>query len=154
MIVRRFLAALAKENDTLVRISPDAMDSLAAYRWPGNVRELQNICERAAVLTPGQAISGEMIAPWLSGRRVSPTSQIEPKRLPAAVEAETAAFQQDLICNGDLTLEVIEREVIMATLEKNNGHRQKSAAALGIGVRTLGLKLKKWKEMKIIPQTA
>jgi len=44
----------------------------------------------------------------------------------------------------------IEREVIVETLHKFNGHRQKTAKALGIGVRTLGLKLKKWKEMHLV----
>jgi len=58
-----------------------------------------------------------------------------------------------IICNGDLTLERIEREVIVKTLEAFHGHRQRSAAALGIGVRTLGLKLKKWKEQRLVAQT-
>ena len=35
----------------------------------------------------------------------------------------------------------------------HDGHRQKSAKALGIGVRTLGLKLKKWKEQQLVAQT-
>ena len=54
-----------------------------------------------------------------------------------------------ITCDGQTRLEDIERQVIIATLRSNNGHRQRSAAALGIGVRTLGLKLKKWKEMII-----
>jgi DNA-binding NtrC family response regulator len=57
-----------------------------------------------------------------------------------------------LVCNGSLTLEEIERRSIVATLEHNRGHRQKSARALGIGVRTLGLKLKKWKEEALVPE--
>ncbi|MFN4242026.1 MAG: sigma-54-dependent transcriptional regulator [Tepidisphaerales bacterium] len=40
----------------------------------------------------------------------------------------------------------IEREVILQTLRQFKGHRVKTAQALGIGVRTLGMKLKKWKE--------
>ena len=48
-------------------------------------------------------------------------------------------------------LEDIEREAILATLERNRGHRQKSARALGIGVRTLGMKLKRWKEAQLVP---
>ena len=56
-----------------------------------------------------------------------------------------------LVCDGALTLEEIERRSIVATLERNRGHRQKSAKALGIGVRTLGLKLKKWKEELLVP---
>ena len=51
---------------------------------------------------------------------------------------------------GDKTLSEIEREEIVATLERFNGHRQKTAKALGIGVRTLGLKLKKWKEDSLV----
>ncbi|MFG0328221.1 MAG: sigma-54-dependent transcriptional regulator [Phycisphaerales bacterium JB037] len=44
----------------------------------------------------------------------------------------------------------IEREVIVTTLKQFNGHRQRTARALGIGVRTLGLKLKKWKEEHLV----
>ncbi|MHC4427994.1 MAG: helix-turn-helix domain-containing protein, partial [Planctomycetota bacterium] len=55
-----------------------------------------------------------------------------------------------VICDGTLTLEDVEREAIIATLQHHHGHRQKSAAALGIGVRTLGLKLKKWKEQQLV----
>ena len=57
-----------------------------------------------------------------------------------------------LVCDGDLTLDEIERRSIVATLERFRGHRQKSAKALGIGVRTLGRKLKKWKEESLVPQ--
>jgi DNA-binding NtrC family response regulator len=58
-----------------------------------------------------------------------------------------------VVCDGRLTLDDVEREAIIATLKSNHGHRQKSAAALGIGVRTLGLKLKKWKEQQIVSET-
>ncbi len=47
----------------------------------------------------------------------------------------------------------VERDVIVATLRRFDGHRQKTAEALGIGVRTLGLKLKKWKEQSLVEQT-
>ncbi|MGP1346388.1 MAG: sigma 54-interacting transcriptional regulator [Phycisphaerales bacterium] len=50
-------------------------------------------------------------------------------------------------------LEDIEREVIISTLQRFNGHRQRTAESLGIGVRTLGLKLKKWKEQELVPAT-
>lgn len=47
-------------------------------------------------------------------------------------------------------LEDIERDAIVTTLTKYNGHRQRTAQALGIGVRTLGLKLKKWKQQHLV----
>ena len=50
-------------------------------------------------------------------------------------------------------LEDIERDAIVWTLQRLGGHRQRTAQALGIGVRTLGLKLKKWKEMQLVEAT-
>ena len=47
-------------------------------------------------------------------------------------------------------LEEVEREQIIHTLGQFNGNRTHAAKALGIGVRTLGLKLKKWKEQNLI----
>ncbi len=75
-----------------------------------------------------------------------PTSIAHP-HTPAAghVHAET-----DAIFIGGRQLEDIERDCIVRTLNKFNGHRQRTAVALGIGVRTLGLKLKKWKQMQLV----
>ncbi len=50
-------------------------------------------------------------------------------------------------------LEEIEREAIVEALRRFNGHRQKTARALGIGVRTLGLKLKKWKQDRLVAES-
>ncbi|MFP4224072.1 MAG: helix-turn-helix domain-containing protein, partial [Phycisphaeraceae bacterium] len=51
------------------------------------------------------------------------------------------------------TLEEVEREQILRTLGHFGGNRQQTAEALGIGLRTLGLKLKKWKEQNLVAQT-
>ncbi len=70
---------------------------------------------------------------------------------PAGASA-VASFTESkpLTLPGDRTLADLERETIVATLHRFNGHRQKTAKALGIGVRTLGLKLKKWKEEALV----
>ncbi len=47
-------------------------------------------------------------------------------------------------------LEQIEREQILHALDHFDGNRTRTAEALGIGLRTLGLKLKKWKEMNLV----
>ena len=39
-----------------------------------------------------------------------------------------------------------ERDLILRTLHRFDGHREKTARALGIGLRTLGLKIKRWRE--------
>lgn len=68
-----------------------------------------------------------------------------------ATIAETKpAAGGDAVPIANRLLEDIERDAIVSTLRRFNGHRLKTAQALGIGVRTLGLKLKKWKTMNLV----
>jgi DNA-binding NtrC family response regulator len=161
------------------RFEDGAIELLRAYQWPGNVRELQNICERAVVLSDPKSatISPTLIEPWLMTTRPMPkatplrasslggssaTRITESKpMLPinghgqrangaALVGDEYRPVVETEYQPGDRTLADIERDMIVATLGRFNGHRQKTAKALGIGVRTLGLKLKKWKEESLV----
>ena len=120
-----FLKRLAvKSGRQPIRIDRGACKSLEQYAWPGNVRELENLIERAWVLCDDGKITRELIDPWLNhGEK----------------EKETKLRQGCLLAD-------MERELIFTTLNKFNGHRAKTAESLGIGLRTLGLKLKKWKE--------
>jgi two-component system, NtrC family, response regulator HydG len=126
-LCRHFLHQIAKrENSVFRHVEPEALRLLQRYSWPGNVRELQNIIERACVLeTEPGIIRAVTIEPWLKMN-----------------DANGSAIQ-DL---AGKPLADIERQVILSTLEQFKGHRQKTAGALGIGVRTLGMKLKRWKE--------
>ena len=126
-LCRHFLHQVAKRDRGVFRhIEPEAMRLLQRYHWPGNVRELQNIIERACILEsePG-VIREETIRPWLRIGGGSPSDVADLAGQPLAE---------------------IEKRVILTTLEKFKGHRLKTASALGIGVRTLGMKLKKWRE--------
>ncbi|TVQ54599.1 MAG: sigma-54-dependent Fis family transcriptional regulator [Phycisphaerales bacterium] len=173
-LVQHFLEQVAKrEGKPVKRVTPDAMELFQRYSWPGNVRELQNLCERAAVLTAGETIEAPLVAPWLPAADpiLATSTEIAPSTVngqarPIAARASSMMELNDApqidgaegheighICNGELTLDDIERETIIATLEHHNGHRQKSAEALGIGVRTLGLKLKKWKEARLVDES-
>jgi len=134
LLAEHFLMQVAlREGREPKQIEPQAMELMMAYLWPGNVRELQNICERASVLTRGRVITARAIGPWLA-----PLPQAEAAE---NIQAEIRA------------LAVVEREQIIRTLDHFHGNRQRTAEALGIGVRTLGLKLKKWKDSKLVPQT-
>jgi DNA-binding NtrC family response regulator len=97
---------------------------LAAYEWPGNVRELQNIITRACVLNEGRPVDAGELRPWLAADRIV-------HRAPAAVDAGT-------------TLEEVERQLIETTLARYDGHRARTAEALGIGIRTLSGKLRQY----------
>jgi len=124
-LCRHFLHLIAKREKTAFRhIEPEAVRLLQKYNWPGNVRELQNIIERASVLeTDPGVIRAHTIEPWLKSR---------------------ATAGADSLANKPLA--DVEKHVILSTLERFKGHRMKTAHALGIGVRTLGMKLKKWKD--------
>jgi DNA-binding NtrC family response regulator len=56
------------------------------------------------------------------------------------------------LCEPVRPLHEIEREQILNALKQFGGNRQRTAKALGIAVRTLGLKLKKWKEQNLVAQ--
>jgi two-component system, NtrC family, response regulator HydG len=125
-LCRHFLHMVAKrENAAFRHIESEAVRLLQRYPWPGNVRELQNIVERASVLEaqPG-VIRALTIEPWL----------------------RTASLTGAATDLAGKPLADIEKQVILSTLERFKGHRVKTAGALGIGVRTLGMKLKRWKE--------
>jgi DNA-binding NtrC family response regulator len=127
-LCRHFLHQIARRENAVFRhVEPEAMRVLQRYPWPGNIRELQNIIERACVLEsdPG-VIRASTIEPWLK-----------------IGESPRDAAIQDL---AGKPLADIEKQVILSTLQQFKGHRQKTAGALGIGVRTLGMKLKRWKE--------
>jgi DNA-binding NtrC family response regulator len=166
-LASHFLGEVAgREGRPVKSFESAAMDLLMRYAWPGNVRELQNICERAAVLASDQIISATLIAPWLNADVVAPSSAMSVAAAlcapvlrtinkPGSMIEVNGALPMSgdlpaIVCDGQLTLETVERRVIVATLEHNHGHRQRSASALGIGVRTLGLKLKKWKELQLV----
>lgn len=132
-LVDYFLGLTARRDGREpLRVEKDAAELLYEYEWPGNVRELQNVCERASVLVRDGSLRAETIRPWLTGiaspNAVTPTSSGVVRLRPGQ------------------KLEDVEREVILNTLESHSGHRVKTAEALGIGVRTLGMKLKRWRE--------
>ncbi len=147
-LATHFVAEICRrEGRGPMRIEPAAMDLFVGYPWPGNIRELRNICERAVVLSSGRGspmITRELVAPWLG-------APLQPAGVSSIVETKPATRPSP--GSPIPTLEDIERDTIVAALEQFNGHRQKTATALGIGVRTLGLKLKKWKELHIVSES-
>jgi two-component system response regulator HydG len=101
-------------------ISPDAMDLLVRHDWPGNVRELENTVERLVVLSPG---------PYL-----------EPADLVFAGTILTPAAE---VADGT-SLKDLERNHIIQTLQRCDGHKSETARALGIDRKTLREKLKRY----------
>lgn len=108
-------------------LADDARQLFATYHWPGNVRELENLITRACVLNQGQPLTASELRPWLQQPEHGDVPPNESTALPVGS-----------------SLEEVERAMIVATLEHYDGHRAKTAEALGIGVRTLSGKLRSY----------
>ncbi|OEU44476.1 MAG: Fis family transcriptional regulator [Desulfobacterales bacterium S7086C20] len=104
-------------------VSDEAMEWLMNYSFPGNIRELENIIEHGFVICRGE--------------------QIEVKHLPKNVYYEQVKGPALDIATPN-TLDEAERLLIKKTLEKNYGHRGRTARELGIHKTTLWRKLKKY----------
>jgi transcriptional regulator with GAF, ATPase, and Fis domain len=152
LLAEHFLLKVAmREGREPKRFDAEALQLMQAYPWPGNVRELQNICERASVLTRGNVITAGTIQPWLTAPPVlEPAS---PARLLSAMTAAPVEVFTPCVTPAGQKLEDVERLQVIRTLGEFNGNRKRTAEALGIGLRTLGLKLKRWKEQNLVAQT-
>ncbi|HZI12056.1 MAG TPA: sigma-54 dependent transcriptional regulator [Myxococcus sp.] len=107
-----------------LRLSPEASARLEAFPWPGNVRELRNALERAAILADGPVVEARHL--WL-----------DPTSAPAPAPAEGTRLP-------DLTLEELERRAIEQAIAAEGGNRKRAAQRLGIGLRTLYDKLRRY----------
>ena len=124
-LARHFLRQLARESGREApEITGEAMHLLAGYNWPGNVRELKNVMERAFIMGFGDKIEKGHIEGWLAGEK-----------------AETSGP----VLRPGMTIQDAEEILIRMTLERYGGHREKTAQALGISVRTLINRLREWK---------
>ena len=102
-------------------LAPEALTVLERHPWHGNLRELRNCMERIAIVVCGQTVAAADVLPLLHDR----------------VQPQSAA-------TAGLELKDVERQTILAALEQHGGNRTHAAAALGIGRRTLQIKLKQY----------
>jgi len=118
LLVHHFLDRYAEKNNMSVkRVSPKAMQALANYHWPGNVRELENTMERALILSEDNII------------------EVHDLFIP---EAESLSERPK-------TLKDYEREIVLKVLEDCGDNKTKTAEILGVSLRWLHYKLSEWK---------
>jgi transcriptional regulator with GAF, ATPase, and Fis domain len=126
-LVEHFLARFARRTGREpCRLAEDALDLLVHYHWPGNIRELENIVTRASVLSQGAVVESDELRSWL---------------IEADGPGQDEPASQALV---GLSLQEMEQKLIEATLERYQGHRARTAEALGIGLRTLSGKLRQY----------
>ncbi|MFA1616832.1 sigma-54-dependent response regulator transcription factor ZraR [Citrobacter amalonaticus] len=119
LLADHFRQRFAERNRKAVKgFTPRAMDLLIHYDWPGNIRELENAIERSVVLLTGEYISE--------------------RELPLAIASQPLPLMTEQAIQP---LVEVEKEVILAALEKTGGNKTEAARQLGITRKTLLAKL-------------
>ncbi len=120
LLVEHFLEKYnARLRKNIRGISPEALDLLVRHDWPGNVRELENTLERLLVLSRGPYLEPADLA--FAGTVLHPGGE-----------------------SSGLSLKDLERDHILQTLQRFDGHKSEAARALGIDRKTLREKLKRY----------
>ena len=123
LIARHFLEQIAEREGAKKRFAPEVLQQLSEHRWAGNVRELRNVVYRAYVMTPGDTI----VDAHLPGELGAAAATAGPPVLSIRVGTPLAE---------------VERQLTLATLQHFGRHKEKTAATLGISLKTLYNRLK------------
>jgi len=117
-IAEKYLGLYAKENKKkLMRFSPAGAAFLRRHDWPGNVRELRNRVQRAVIMCEGNSVG--------------------PLDLGCDTEPQTPPDKQRDQLSLRAARERIEREMILAAIERQSGNILKAAEELGVSRPTL-----------------
>ncbi len=127
----------AEVNGVALRpISAGARLRLAAHPWRGNVRELENTMHRAVLLAQGPEIDDAAV-------ELAPQAGAAPASLAPAAGPAAAGGISALV---GLTMDQVERDLILQTLSHTLGNRTHAATILGISIRALRNKLRDYSQ--------
>lgn len=120
-----FLEKCCHENNQEIKqLTADAEKKILDYPWPGNVRELANLIERVVVMDSSTKIAADHLF------------------LDSKTSFQTNSSQMNLPVG--LSLQELEQRFIIETLQQMQNNRTKTAAMLGISLRTLRNKLQEY----------
>jgi two-component system response regulator AtoC len=125
LLIEYLLRKINREvNKDVRKVEESALKWMMEYEWPGNIRELENILTHAAINTQGDTIFEELIARLLGKK---PDSHVDPNK-------EMDDMEQ--------SLKDIEKDHIIAVLNRTHWHLGQACELLGITRPTLRHKLK------------
>ena len=131
-LLKYFLSYFIKKyNSKAIGLSPEAEKLLISYNWPGNVRELKNLVERFVVMETSDLILPENLPRWLLDEATPFTLK----------ESGSARFT---LPEGGVSLEDLERDLIMQALSKAGNNKTIAAKLLNISYDTLRYQIKKF----------
>jgi DNA-binding NtrC family response regulator len=118
--------AMREEARPALIAPPRILTLLMRHDWPGNVRELENIARHVAAVASGP--------------------EIVEADLPAHLAPEQLDKKPAAIAIPGMTLEEVERIAILRTYEAMKRNARAAAEVLGISVRTMHYRLKRYGE--------
>ena len=122
-----------RDERTSVHLSDEAIDALQKYPWPGNIRELENVLERAIAFSDSGLVTPSDLK--------FDSAMIHPAGRPSVAPNSSDAFTAQSLVG--MTLEEIEKEAILKSLESCSGNKAKSARMLGISEKSIYNKMKR-----------
>jgi len=131
LLVEYFIDKTAREYGRQFHFSSECMEILAAHDWPGNVREMENLIERVAIMAESSRIEAKSLPAYL----------FNCNRPPGYNASSLSATSQ---------LEMMERETVLEALARNDWVQQRAAREIGLTLRQIGYRVKKYKLDAII----
>ena len=127
-LVGEFLNSFRGKGLGQKKFTGDALTMLMSHPWPGNIRELRNMVERLVIMTPGQLITADDVALFLS-----PGSG-----KPVAAAGITSYSHLDF----KAARKQFEHDYLKAKLEENKGNVSRTAETIGMERSHLHKKVK------------
>ncbi|QXL85285.1 sigma-54 dependent transcriptional regulator [Comamonas sp. NLF-1-9] len=147
MLAEHFLQQISQREGRSKQFSSAALRQLARYPWPGNVRELRNAVQRAYVMACGEVIDTEWLPQAQALDGAGPLALPAPQALQdVGVEPEQVHAAQPNVLKLPVGLSMAEAEqlLIEETLKQCQYQKERTAAVLGISLKTLYNRLKRY----------
>jgi len=126
LVQHLFQKARQKHDVPQLKLSSALLSYFSCYRWPGNIRQLENVVERLVVLSAGDDVGFDDLPPFLQHQPVG-----------------LDAIRFELPPHG-ISLEAIEKELILKALRKFDWNQTQAAKYLDISRRTLIYRMEKF----------
>jgi Nif-specific regulatory protein len=127
-LLHHFLERTSLEYGRSVRITNPALAQFTKYDWPGNVREMENLVERLVIMADGDEICTGILPIYMN------KVPLDKEKVPLS------------------RIEEIERKEILTALEQNGWNQTRTAKELGVTLRQIGYRIKKFGFEKMVEE--
>ncbi len=117
----------AKHGKNVRGVGAEVLDIFMSHTWPGNIRELRNVLERATIMSEKDLISRSSLPGEFGKLAAKNPSDLSGIKFPIGT-----------------TVDAMERELIVQTLQATGNNKTRAAELLGVSLKTLHNKLKEY----------